>query len=261
MATLGRGQQEVVVKPPPPTSSALKGRWVLLISLGFIALCGIVSRFETSGSSHPDSAPTPSVGNLAPRPQGQYAALVPKGDEVTQAFVFSEDYLELRVVASESEIPASDRNTAMRPQRDENITSAGPVILHGAVDITAGPVADYDLWAAEYQTVNGEVVNFRILYDGTKLEEVRGPPEARKVYIVGSVDGIKTPETFGASQANVTVIPLDLRPERDAFDRYLKKRYQTAGQDPFDFHEGKYKQHDHHPPVERPVPRMPHRVH
>src|SRR5436309_3717573 len=122
------------------------------------------------------------------RPGGSYAAFVPASETVSEAFLFKEDFLEIHVVQNENEIPSNDRVAAMRPQRNGQDTSyvpkfdptfkgiqfpsgpyhaidnSRPVVFYGGVDIIAGPIAEHDQWTAEYQAVNGNVVNIRTLY-------------------------------------------------------------------------------------------------
>ena len=135
----------------------------------------------------------------------------------------------------------------------------------GQIDLIAGPVAERDQWVAEYQIANGNVVDIRTLYDGTKLQEVRGPPSARKVYIIGEVRRVSTPEAFGASRVDVDVVPLDLRPRVQDVDRYLEMQRRLGLRDRFssrDEARGTRERSgrsgfEYHPPVEHPVHAVP----
>lgn len=275
----GRGQQKVVVNSKTPSSgNPLHSCGCLILLIIVMGIRGLLSDGGSTSSSGGYSVKfdDPLISELrgpAPsRPQGSYAAFAAKDEKTHDVFVFKEDYIELHVVTSEDDIPSEDKDVAWRPQQQRSgpesdigllIPLAAPIILHGDVDLTAGPIAEYDQWEATYQTVNGNVVNIQTLYDGTSSDEVRGPPKARRIFVVGSVRTIKTPDAFDASHASITL--MDLRPDEKEFETYIAQKrvydyhYQPDPRrdDPYAEHEDphahEYGEHGYEPrPVEVP---------
>jgi hypothetical protein len=247
---LKRGQQKLIVDSGGGTSGAKAGPGttlagclgcgMLLIPVIFYAL--LISYSCSHGGVGPMSdQPYASTGHqLSPR----YAAVISRQGSVVQAFIFSQEVLEIHIV-DEGELPA----IALLPQAPEfrawhgTSTPRGlPLIFRGEIELVTGPVAERDSWTAQYKLRHGDVVDIHTLYDGTSLDVVRGPPV--QIFVVGRVRSVATPEAFDSSFVGIKVMTLDLRA-----DSFTERLHTHGG--PLDISN---ESHPDRPPAEHAIP-------
>ena len=181
----------------------------IVLVIAMILLAGAPAAWDAL--HHPGESQ--SAATAAATPQSQFAAFTltdSEGGGAPQAVVFQDGKIEIVRVGSAREIPAEEREAAqvVRPGDGgavPRIAAGGIYIFHGQIDVNVAGLDGYDSWKATFQTRGGDVD--RVVSE-VSTASPRGPPQTRKIYVVGTIGKYTGPQLHDYSFAQAAVLNL-----------------------------------------------------
>lgn len=215
MGNADRGETTIVVSESDVFSTRAKLGCMLFALLLF----GIVFLWSRTLPIASENAGTryATTGLAAPQPPpAQFAALTQHTTGKPQAFVFKDGEMEIKTVSRKEDIPAEDLAGAVDIAPDQfrgisHVTRAGVFIFNGDIDVHVGDLDQYDQWTAQLESVAGKLKKVK---SKLTVDTARGPPQSRRVYVIGSITGLEGPDLHGHASSDFHLLNLAVSAQR-----------------------------------------------